>query len=273
MLSGSVGDYDAAAQTAIKTVLAAEADVATSAVSLTLTAGSVMVNADVFFGTQAGAASGASRLSTGVVASATSLETALNAQFAADGLGVTTTVQELLAAPQAVAVGESTGLFLGIGFGAGGLVLLFIIVLVIVVRRARRVAPSQQQELGPSTRRVTPEQEQELELGPLPQAMPVPMGTAVEDSSPSWLGGLWMETAVMGTVVEERTVVEDSSPSSATQLTLLPEQVEFLKRQLGLSGNMKDVVHQAAEQLGIDPAGKPLKALAAMCMQGVGVVA
>ena len=55
MLSGSVGDYDAAAQTAIKTVIAAEADVSTAAVSLTLTAGSVLVAADIFFGTQAGA--------------------------------------------------------------------------------------------------------------------------------------------------------------------------------------------------------------------------
>ena len=55
MLSGSVADYDVAAQTAIKTVLAAEAKVSTSAVSLTFTAGSVLVAADIFFATQAGA--------------------------------------------------------------------------------------------------------------------------------------------------------------------------------------------------------------------------
>ena len=102
MLSGSVGDYDAAAQTAIKTVLAREADVSTSAVRLTLAAGSVIVNADIFFGSQTGATFGASQLSTGVLADTSSLETAVNAQFAADGLGITTTVQSLLAAPQAV---------------------------------------------------------------------------------------------------------------------------------------------------------------------------
>ena len=46
---GSPGDYDVAAQTAIKTVLANAAEVTTSAVSLTLTAGSVIVTADIFF--------------------------------------------------------------------------------------------------------------------------------------------------------------------------------------------------------------------------------
>ena len=85
MLSGSVGDYDAAAQTAIKTVLATESDVSTSAVSLTLTAGSVLVAADIFFGTEAGASTAAARLSTGVLADATSLEAAVNAQFGRHG--------------------------------------------------------------------------------------------------------------------------------------------------------------------------------------------
>ena len=43
MLSGSVTDFDAAAQVSIKKVLAREADVSMSAVTLTLTAGSVVV--------------------------------------------------------------------------------------------------------------------------------------------------------------------------------------------------------------------------------------
>ena len=71
------------------------------------------------------------------------------------------------------------------------------------------------------------------------------------------------EAAVMGTAVD------GISSSSSAQLTLA-EQVEFLKRELGLSGNMANVVHQAAEQLGIDPAGKPLLEVAAMCMQVAG---
>ena len=106
MLSGSPGDYDAAAQTSIKTILATESGVSTNAVSLTLTAGSVLVNADIYFGTQAGATFAASMLSTGALADATSLQTTLNARFAADGLGITTAVQELRSAPQAVVEGS-----------------------------------------------------------------------------------------------------------------------------------------------------------------------
>ena len=100
MLSGSVADYDVAAQTAIKTVLAAEAEVSTAAVSLTLTAGSVIVYADIYFGTETSATATACVLSQGVLANGASLETAINAQFAAAGLGQTTTVNAILAAPQ-----------------------------------------------------------------------------------------------------------------------------------------------------------------------------
>ena len=64
-------------------------------------------------------------------------------------------------------------------------------------------------------------------------------------------------------------VVVMGSAVDGSSLTL-SEQVDFLKRELGLSGNMANVVHQAAEQLGIDPAGKPLLEVAAMCMQVVG---
>ena len=64
-------------------------------------------------------------------------------------------------------------------------------------------------------------------------------------------------------------VVVMGSAVDGSSLTL-SEQVDFLKRELGLSGNMANVVHQAAEQLGIDPAGKPLLEVAAMCMQAAG---
>lgn len=57
-----------------------------------------------------------------------------------------------------------------------------------------------------------------------------------------------------------------ASSSSATQLTI-HEQVEHIKRQLGLTGsNIVEVLNQAATQLGVDPAGKPLAQLAAMCV-------
>lgn len=96
-----------AAHTAIKTVLATAAAVSPSAVHLTLTAGSVLVTADISFDTILEAASGVSRLYNGVLSDAASLETALNARFTADGLGLTTTVQELRSAPQAVGLRPS----------------------------------------------------------------------------------------------------------------------------------------------------------------------
>ena len=52
--------------------------------------------------------------------------------------------------------------------------------------------------------------------------------------------------------------------------TTLVEKVEFLKVQLGLSGNVTDVVHKAAEQLGISPDKKALVDLATECVQTVG---
>ena len=56
-----------------------------------------------------------------------------------------------------------------------------------------------------------------------------------------------------------------ASSSSSTQPTL-NEAVEILKRELGLQGNMRDVVHQAATQLGVD-ASLPLLELARRCVQ------
>ena len=99
---GSVGDYDLAAQTAIKTVLAAEADVSPAAVSLTLTAGSVIVTADIFFNTQAGATLVASQLSAGVLADAATFQATLNSEFAAMGLSLTVAVHAILDAPTVV---------------------------------------------------------------------------------------------------------------------------------------------------------------------------
>lgn len=47
-------------------------------------------------------------------------------------------------------------------------------------------------------------------------------------------------------------------------------EIDILKRQLGLEGNIASVVQQAAEQLGIDAKGRPLNQLAAECMAVVG---
>ena len=138
MLSGSVSDYDSAAKTSIKTVLATEADVSTSAVSLTLAAGSVIVNADIFFATQAGADSASPRLWTGVLANATALQTAVNAQFAADGLGITSTVLELQAAPETA----SNMPVIIAAAAAGGVVLLLLLLTFVLKRRSCCMPPN-----------------------------------------------------------------------------------------------------------------------------------
>ena len=54
------------------------------------------------------------------------------------------------------------------------------------------------------------------------------------------------------------------------QMTLI-EQVELFKRELGVSGAIHEVVHQAAEQLGVPAKGKPLVTLAKDCMLVLGL--
>ena len=48
-------------------------------------------------------------------------------------------------------------------------------------------------------------------------------------------------------------------------------QVEILKRELGLSGNVCDVIRQAAEQLGVATEGKSLSVIATACMEALGL--
>jgi len=51
----------------------------------------------------------------------------------------------------------------------------------------------------------------------------------------------------------------------------LIEQVELLKRELGLSGTIAEVVHQAATRLGVNNDGKPLTETASACLQALGL--
>ena len=67
--------------------------------------------------------------------------------------------------------------------------------------------------------------------------------------------------------------VHAAASSSSSQPTLA-EMVELLKHHCGVDGdNFSDVVHKAAHQLGIDPAGKSLMEIAMMCMQQLGLAA
>ena len=56
-----------------------------------------------------------------------------------------------------------------------------------------------------------------------------------------------------------------AAASSSTQLTLI-QAAEILKRELRLEGSLKDVVQEAAAQLGIKP-GLPLTELAQQCLR------
>ena len=65
-----------------------------------------------------------------------------------------------------------------------------------------------------------------------------------------------------------------AAASSSSSQPTLAEMVELLKHHCGVDGdNFSDVVHKAAHQLGIDPAGKSLMEIAMMCMQQLGLVA
>jgi len=52
----------------------------------------------------------------------------------------------------------------------------------------------------------------------------------------------------------------------------LNDVVAVLKEELGLSGNLKEVIEQAAFQLNIDSAGKPLPEVGQACMRMLGKI-
>ena len=121
----------------------------------------------------------------------------------------------------------------GAFFGLLGIVGAFS-VFVYVVRRTRRIPPAE-------------------------AAVPTTVPMAAQEAGP-------VVTAIP--VQEAGPVVSVAGPGAAgTTEQTLAECVEVIKQQLKLSGNMTEVLQQAAEQMGINPAGKPLKVLADMCMQ------
>ena len=158
MLSGTVSDYDAA-QPSMQTVLAREADTSIDAVYLTLTAGSVIVEAELYVGTAAGATFAASQLLAGIFASSAALETALNIQFEEDLVGVTASVQQILVAPEYDAA-EASLVGIGVGVGVGAVLLLVVVVGGVVLHRMRRKTPTAAQALPAA---------QAAQLVPLPQ--------------------------------------------------------------------------------------------------------
>lgn len=88
--------------------------------------------------------------------------------------------------------------------------------------------------------------------------------TAVEPPVQAFAALPVAEVETVGIPLASEVVVTGQAP------TTLLEKVEFLKSQLGLSGNVTDVVHKAAEQLGVSPDRKALVDLATQCVQILG---
>ena len=221
MLGGTVSDFDAA-QPSMQTVLAREADTSTDAVYLTLTAGSVIVQAEIYFGTADGATLAVSQLLASIFASPAALETALNMQFELDLVFVTTSVQQILVAPEYDAAGASSiGIVVAVGVGSVLLLLLVAGVVLCRVRKRTSMAPASQA----------------VQLAPPPQVVQGQVLEAVELAPP-------MGQPVAGTSYPQ--VPADAPP--------LLTMVELFKRQLGLDMNlnMQEVVEQACVQLGVD---------------------
>lgn len=156
-LGGEVADYDEAAQTSIKTVLAAGANVSSSAVSLSLAGGSVVVSAQIFVASQAEADAAAASLLAGPLASAAALEAALKKQFANDDVATAVKVEELTQAPRVttgVGAGASTGAIAGGAAGGGlGAIALCIACAWLLMRRraAAKVAAAEVKAVKPET--------------------------------------------------------------------------------------------------------------------------
>merc|ERR1712008_267207 len=76
--------------------------------------------------------------------------------------------------------------------------------------------------------------------------------------------------------VQAATVVQQASmPGSSTQQThkhTLATDVEVLKREMGLNGNISEVVKEAATQLLIEFNGRPLSDVSMECVQSLGIL-
>ena len=74
----------------------------------------------------------------------------------------------------------------------------------------------------------------------------------------------------VGPVTRARHAADAANGKVAEGRAPLFQIVEVLKRELQLSGNMKEVVEQAAEMIGLDSKGKSLHDLATQCARELG---
>ena len=251
-----------------------------SAVTLMLTAGSVVVQADIVLSTAEGATFAASQLSAGVLASSEALETALNTQFEADGVEATASVQAIVDAPEVVSTGDDsqggdTSLLFGIvaGVGVAAAVLgLFLVGVGVVWLKQRKLWLKQRKQIGgaleQSAGAIAANEAPVVELAEVSGAPPPYAATGVYPPPMHALVPKVQAATVVGVVQQA------SMPGSSTQQThkhTLATDVEVLKREMGLNGNISEVVKEAATQLLIDFNGRPLSDVSMECVKSLGV--
>ena len=144
--------------------------------------------------------------------------------------------------------------------GAVGLVVAVVISVAIVMGCIKRAQGQQQQQ-----HRHAPNL-------PRPQFSALSHTTSPASHAP---GNVEMVSGVVQAVLVGQATPVVGSTSASPMASSLPliEQVAILKRELGVSGNIRDAVHEAAKQLGIQVGNRPISEISAQCMQALGAYA
>jgi len=271
--SGDVSDYDQATQDGIKTAIASEAAIATTAVSLDISPGSVIITATVAM-PAAQAASSVDALSTGMFSSPSALQTALSA------VGVVgVAVEAIQTAPMAISSlsppasppspspslvagqvagkqGVGTGLIAGIAVAA---ILAVLVPLCIVLRRQRRrrMGPVRR-PYGTSTSRFTsceddgsPRERGSWEQGPLQWNQGPLFGKDLDLSASA--GGLRPNSMASHIMVEDAELFAASSAEELLGVAASPAEDAIKRRkaaefrQAAPAEQMMEVELQAVE--------------------------
>lgn len=182
-LGGDLSDYDDAAQTSIRRMLAKEADVPVSAVEISLGAGSVLVESEITLASQADADASAEKLAAGVLSDSKVLEKALQESFNADGVThVQVVVQQIMVNPSVASTGPPIGLI--VGSSVGGVLALLLVIVIVMLNRltnvAKKIAP-EPTSAGPARNMARKrEKASSSELEPQPTAAQPEMTPVVE---------------------------------------------------------------------------------------------
>ena len=141
--------------------------------------------------------------------------------------------------------------------GAVGLVVAVVISVAIVMGCIKRAQGQQQQQ-----HRHAPNL-------PRPQFSALSHTTSPASHAP---GNVEMVSGVVQAVLVGQATPVVGSTSASPMASSLPliEQVAILKRELGVTGTIRDVVHEAAIQLGIQVGDRPINEISVQCLQAIG---